>query len=42
VRQSVEEIQQIIIAFYSFFNAPSLTGGPFLKSDGMGFRALQK
>lgn len=42
VRQCVEEIQEILAAFYAVFNAASLTGGPPLKSDGVVFSRSPK
>jgi hypothetical protein len=42
VRQCIEEIQEILGAFYAIFNAASLTGGPPLKSDGVVFSRSPK
>lgn len=42
VRQCVEEIREILAAFYAVFNAASLTGGPPLKSDGVVFSRSPK
>jgi len=42
VRQCIEEIQEILGAFYAIFNTASLTGGPPLKPDGVVFSRSPK
>ena len=42
VRQCIEEIQEMLGAFYAIFNAASLTGGPPLTPDGLVFSRSPK
>jgi hypothetical protein len=42
VRQCIEEIQEILGAFYAIFNTASLTGGPPLRPDGVVFSRSPK
>lgn len=42
IRQCIEEVQGIVSEFYQTFNAPSLTGGPPLTSNGVVFSRSSK